>query len=90
MRPAAAAALFAVAGLLHGYALGESIVGAEASPLVAYFAGLLVIQTAIALAVYSAVLGLARWPARTTGLTVVGILVAVAGGATAVATGLAG
>ena len=91
MRPAAAAALFAVAGLLHGYALGESIVGAEASPLVAYFAGLLVIQTAIALAVYSAVLGLARWPARTTGLTVVGILVAVAGGATAVAAaGLAG
>ncbi len=36
------------------------------------------------------ILGLARWPARTTGLTVVGILVAVAGGATAVATGLAG
>ena len=91
MRAPVAAALFGVAGLLHGYALGESIVGAEASPLAAYFAGLLVIQTVIALAAYSAVLGLARWPARTTGLTVVGILVALAGGATAVAAaGLAG
>jgi urease accessory protein len=91
MRAPLAAALFGVAGLVHGYALGESIVGAEPAPLVAYFAGLLIIQTAIALAVYGAVLGLSRWPARTTGLTVVGILVAVAGGATAVAAaGLAG
>ena len=91
IRPMIAATLFAGAGLLHGYALGESIVGAEPAPLVAYFAGLLIIQTAIALAVYGAVLGLSRWPARTTGLTVVGILVAVAGGATAVAAaGLAG
>jgi urease accessory protein len=90
MRAPVAAALFAIAGLFHGYALGESIVGAEPSPLLAYLAGLLIVQTAIALAAYSAVLGLARWPARTTGLTVVGILVAVAGGATAVATGLAG
>ena len=39
--------LFAVAGLVHGYALGESIVGAEASPLVAYLLGLLIMQTAI-------------------------------------------
>ena len=37
----AAAGLFAIAGLVHGYALGESIVGAEPSPLVAYLAGLL-------------------------------------------------
>jgi urease accessory protein len=90
MRAPVAAALFAVAGLFHGYALGESIVGAEPSPLLAYLAGLLIVQTVIALAVYSAVLGLARWPARATGLSVVGMLVAVAGGATAVATGLAG
>jgi urease accessory protein len=47
--PAAALALFVLAGLLHGYALGESIVGAEPAPLTAYFAGLAVIQTAIAL-----------------------------------------
>ncbi|WP_257169125.1 HupE/UreJ family protein [Bradyrhizobium sp. SRS-191] len=42
------AGLFAVTGLFHGYALGESIVGAENTPLGAYFAGLLVIQTVIA------------------------------------------
>jgi urease accessory protein len=82
--------LFAVAGLVHGYALGESIVGAEPSPLLAYLAGLLIIQTAIGVAVYTAVLALARWPARTTGLTVAGVLVALAGGiATAAAAGLA-
>jgi urease accessory protein len=82
--------LFALAGLVHGYALGESIVGAEASPLVAYLLGLLVMQTAIGVAVYAAVRSLARWPARTTGLTVAGLLVALAGGiATAAAAGLA-
>lgn len=82
--------LFAVAGLVHGYALGESIVGAEASPLVAYLLGLLIMQTAIGVAVYAAVRSLARWPARTAGLTVAGMMVALAGGiATATAAGLA-
>lgn len=82
--------LFALAGLVHGYALGESIVGAEASPLVAYLFGLLITQTAIGVVVYAAVRSLARWPARTTGLTVAGVLVALAGGiATAAAAGLA-
>jgi len=82
--------LFALAGLVHGYALGESIVGAEASPLVAYLFGLLIMQTAIGVVVYAAVRSLARWPARTTGLTVAGVLVALAGGiAAAAAAGLA-
>jgi urease accessory protein len=82
--------LFALAGLVHGYALGESIVGAEASPLVAYLLGLLIMQTAIGVVVCAAVRSLARWPARTTGLTVAGVLVALAGGiATAAAAGLA-
>ena len=82
--------LFALAGLVHGYALGESIVGAEASPLMAYLLGLLIMQTAIGVVVYAAVRSLARWPARTTGLTVAGVLVALAGGiATAAAAGLA-
>ena len=85
-----AALLFAIAGLVHGYALGESIVGAEASPLVAYLLGLLIMQTAIGVVVYAAVRSLARWPARKTGLTVAGVLVALAGGiATAAAAGLA-
>lgn len=86
-----AAASFAVAGLVHGYALGESIVGAEASPLVAYLLGLLVVQSVIALAVYGAVLGLSRWPARAMGVTAAGALVALAGAiATASAAGLVG
>ncbi len=81
--------LFAVAGLVHGYALGESIVGAEAAPLVAYLLGLLIVQSAIGVAVYAAVRTLAHWPARTAGLTTVGVLVALAGGiATASAAGL--
>ncbi len=42
--------LFAAVGLVHGYALGESIFGAEPTPLWAYLVGLAVIQSAIALA----------------------------------------
>jgi urease accessory protein len=44
---AAWAVLFAGAGFFHGYAFGESIYGAEASPLDAYLLGLVVIQIAI-------------------------------------------
>jgi urease accessory protein len=46
----ALAVLFAAAGLFHGHALAESIVGAEPAPLAAYFAGLATVQYAIALA----------------------------------------
>lgn len=42
------AALFAVAGLFHGYAYGESIFGAERAPVWAYLLGLVIVQTAIA------------------------------------------
>jgi urease accessory protein len=42
-------AMFAIVGLIHGYALGESIYGAEPTPLYAYLLGLAVIQSAIAL-----------------------------------------
>ena len=49
LHPGAAMALFAVAGLLHGYALGESIVGAEPTPLAAYLIGLALVQATIAL-----------------------------------------
>jgi urease accessory protein len=47
---AGALALFVLVGLIHGYALGESIYGAERTPLYAYLLGLAVIQSAIALA----------------------------------------
>lgn len=88
MRPAAAAGLLAVVGLLHGYALGESIVGAEPAPLVAYLAGLLIIQTVVAFAAYAL---LARLPARAMAMTIAGIAVVLAGGITAAAaTGLVG
>jgi urease accessory protein len=46
---AAASGLFALVGLIHGYALGESIYGAEPAPLYAYLAGLAIIQSVIAL-----------------------------------------
>jgi urease accessory protein len=50
MSAAVVLGLFVVAGLFHGYALGESIVGAERTPLAAYFAGFAAIQIVVALA----------------------------------------
>jgi urease accessory protein len=44
------APLFALAGGLHGYAYGESIVGAEPAPLTAYIAGFGAIQFGLAVA----------------------------------------
>jgi urease accessory protein len=57
---AAALILFALTGLIHGYALGESIFGAEQSPLVAYLVGLAVIQSVIALIAMSVTRTLTR------------------------------
>jgi urease accessory protein len=45
------AGLFAFAGLFHGHAFGEAVVGAEPTPIAAYLAGLSVTQMAIAVAV---------------------------------------
>jgi urease accessory protein len=44
---AAWGAIFAIAGLFHGYALGESIYGAERAALGAYLLGLVAIQSAL-------------------------------------------
>ncbi|MGP9819536.1 HupE/UreJ family protein [Salinarimonas sp. NSM] len=44
---AAAATLFAIAGLIHGHVLAETIIGAETTPLAAYLGGLVVVQGAI-------------------------------------------
>jgi urease accessory protein len=38
----------AVAGVLHGYAYGESIFGAEATPLTTYLVGFTVVQLSVA------------------------------------------
>ncbi len=45
-------ALAAVAGLFHGYAYGEAVVGSEMFPLLAYLVGFTTIQMAIAIGVY--------------------------------------
>jgi urease accessory protein len=52
MLPAAAwGALFAVAGFFHGYVFGESIYGAETTPLAAYLIGLVAVQSALAIGI---------------------------------------
>lgn len=78
----AALALFAAVGLLHGYALGESIYGAEPTPLTAYLLGLAVIQSVIALG--AMVLARMAWrrsadhaPLRLTGAGIAGIGLAI-------------
>jgi urease accessory protein len=49
----ALAAGFAVlAGFAHGYAYGEAVIGAEATPVLAYLAGLALIQTGMLVAVW--------------------------------------
>ena len=78
------AAIFAVAGVLHGYAFGESIVGAEPSPLLAYLAGLAVIQSAIAVGV-AALVSRQAWATgalapRLAGAVVLGIGIAALAG----------
>ena len=73
---AVAVALFVAAGLVHGYALGESIYGAERSPLTAYLVGLAFIQSAIALAAMVAtrtIAGRGTTPVRLIGAGVAGI-----------------
>ncbi|WP_119422149.1 HupE/UreJ family protein [Desertibaculum subflavum] len=57
------AALFALAGLLHGYALAETVVGAETTPVVAYLAGFGLVQYLIALGAMAATRALAAKPA---------------------------
>jgi urease accessory protein len=70
-------ALFAVAGLFHGYAFGESIFGAETSPLEAYVLGLVVIQgavtSAIALVARRVGAGVSALAPRLVGAAIVGV-----------------
>ena len=74
--------LFALVGLVHGYALGESIYGAEPTPLYAYLLGLAVVQSAIALAAMGIARSIARRstdvsPVRLVGAGIAGIGLAV-------------
>ena len=77
-----AIALFGFTGLVHGYALGESIAGAERAPLFAYFIGLALIQSAVLFAaLFGARIFAAHWAAisvtRALGACIAGIGLAV-------------
>ncbi|MGO4387907.1 HupE/UreJ family protein [Microvirga sp. 2YAF29] len=77
------AALFAAGGLVHGYALGESIIGAEAAPLGGYLVGLVVIQTALTTGIaYAATkLSKASFASPSLQFRLAGLAVAVTGAA---------
>jgi urease accessory protein len=64
------AAIFGIAGFFHGYAYGESIYGAETTPLAAYLVGLVAVQTALVLAI--AVATRAAWKVSGIGPRLVG------------------
>lgn len=66
------------AGVLHGYAYGESIVGAEPAPLGAYLLGFALIQF-VAVTGLSTLLAGARTPAMQRGTVVAGSLVMATG-----------
>ena len=75
-------ALFVAAGLIHGYAFGESIYGAEASPLAAYLVGLVVVQSALAtvVALIARRSGAAAVEPRLAGAAIAGIGIAILAG----------
>jgi urease accessory protein len=81
--PALAVPLFGVAGLVHGHALGESVVGAEPTPIVAYLVGLFIVQSAIGLGACALAQHLTIDRIRTSALSAIGIVVALIGGAVA-------
>lgn len=73
--------MFAAAGALHGYALAETIIGAEQGVIAAYVLGLVAIQVAVASAAYFGTrLLLARQDRfSVTGVRIAGGLIATAG-----------
>ena len=68
-RPGAAlvAGLFALSGLFHGYAYGEAVIGAEATPVAAYLLGFALIQYALCLTAMTAAQRLGTAAARGAG-----------------------
>jgi urease accessory protein len=72
----AIAALSGLAGLFHGYAYGEAILGAEMTPLLAYLTGFTVIQLLVSLAVFwvaKSTIGQASAKFRSAGLVICGV-----------------
>lgn len=72
---------FAVSGMFHGYAYGEAVVGAEATPLLAYLAGFAIVQYAL---IVGGIIGLERLSTRSdsarTVMTRAGTAIALATG----------
>jgi urease accessory protein len=73
------AVLFAAGGAVHGYALGESIIGAETTPLAAYLIGLVAVQTALTTGIAFAARSLAKGSLAAPALRFAGLAVAVTG-----------
>ncbi|MEO0758426.1 MAG: HupE/UreJ family protein [Cyanobacteria bacterium J06648_16] len=73
--------LTAGAGLFHGYAYGEAIVGAEMTPLVAYLIGFTAVQGAIATVAYGLIRRMLDPTQRLARLRTVGLLACGAGAA---------
>ncbi len=71
-----------IAGIFHGYAYGESIVGAQMTPLVAYLAGFCLVQLAIACsAFFAGRLIKNKFPYRSVNImSFLGLLIAGVGG----------
>jgi urease accessory protein len=78
------AALFAAGGAVHGYALGESIIGAETTPLAAYLAGLVAVQVALTAGIAFAARYVSKGSPAVPSLRLAGLAVAIAGAATLV------
>ncbi len=76
------AALFAAGGAVHGYALGEAIIGAEATPLAAYLVGLVAVQTVLTTGVAFAARSFSNGAFHKPALRLAGVAVAVTGVAT--------
>ena len=75
----AALGLFVLVGLTHGYALGESIYGAERTPLFAYLLGLAAIQSIVALGAMAIARGVLRQGTRSLALRFIGAGIAGVG-----------
>jgi urease accessory protein len=78
--PAFLVVLFVFTGFINGYALGESIFGAEQTPFYAYLIGLAIIQAAVGLGAMLVARRLVRaevTPLRLTGAGIAGIGIAL-------------
>ena len=81
VRPLLLAVGLLFAGAFHGYAYGESMVGSEPAPLVAYLLGLVVIQYVVAMGTFTAArrFDARSLPGRDLTMRAAGVIVGVVG-----------